>query len=130
MKDYYNDVVYIVLKRLYDAKKRLESYLKTGGRNYPSDALDIEHKNADLIHPIFFYTGPEIAAFLKIFGQPLIFPKSFQQISPREFLDKIEERIQDIRIKTGLETNFHWLGKDNYLTKKPRRKDCEGWVVV
>lgn len=99
------------------ALESIKEYLETAGQSDPFNSLDLDEEGDRPAHPIKDFDKKEKKLFLKMFDEPLKFPKNFTNISPKELMEKIEDRILLMREVAGMMDGDRFMGKQNYLCK-------------
>jgi len=115
MKNYVKDIV-VCIKRLYDAEKLIDSFIRTGGQTEVLSCLDLDGERTEP-HPMLKYSNKQKKIFILCFGEPLKYPNG---VSPHAVKKLIEERRNFYRLCVGMmdePIDKRFLDFHNYLTK-------------
>lgn len=111
MKDYIKDMK-VCIKRLFDAERLLDRYINDGDEAFV-DCLNIED------HPISSYSKNEKECFLYICGVPIQLPEKLGVYNLEDIRRMIVGQRNRLRYIAGMVDKSRWLGKRNFLCKKP-----------
>ena len=115
MKNFVKDIV-VCIKRLYDAEKLIDSFIRTGGQTEVLSCLDLDGVHTDP-HPILKYSNKQKKVFTQCFGESLKYPIG---VSPHAVKKLIEDRRNFYRLCAGMmdePLDKRFLDFHNYLTK-------------
>jgi len=109
------------IKRYYIAIERLESWLKSGGKEDLKLILTLEGDSKMPKHPILDYSRQQMRIFIQCFGDPLVSPVDFTHESPQDWIKKYKERRDLMRNTIAMTNNSRFIGL--YPPKRKRRKN-------
>jgi len=115
MKNFVKDII-ICITRLYNAEKRIDNFIRTGGQIEVLNCLDLKGDGIEP-HPILKYSSAQKKVFLQCFGKPLKYPAN---TSPHEVKNMIQLRRDFMRLCVGMiedPMDKRFLGTHNYLCK-------------
>jgi len=115
MKNFVKDIV-VCIKRLYDAEKLINAFIKTGGQTDVLHCLDLQGDRVEQ-HPILKFSSNQKKLFTQCFDEPLKYPPI---TSPHNVKKFIINRREFFRLCAGMidnSTDERFLGFHNYLTK-------------